>query len=107
MSESSSKTTADLKTIQEWAEKRDGKPTRVKSTGDKKGGGVLRINFPVIQPKILWKKFRGRNGIKPSKIGNLPFCTRKKRREERKAGSLAPIAVIQKKNQQFRVFELF
>jgi len=46
MSESSSKTTTDLKTIQEWAEKRDGKPAKVKSTGDKKGGGVLRINFP-------------------------------------------------------------
>ncbi len=45
MSESSSKTTTDLKTIQEWDEKRDGKPTRVKSTGYKKGGGVLRINF--------------------------------------------------------------
>lgn len=46
MSESSSKTTTDLKTIQKWAEERDGKPTRVKSTGDKKGGGLLRINFP-------------------------------------------------------------
>ncbi len=47
MSESSSKTTTDLKTIQEWDEKRDGKLTTVKSTGDKKGGGVLRkINFP-------------------------------------------------------------
>jgi hypothetical protein len=46
MSESSSKTTTDLKTIQEWAKKRDGKPTRVKSTVDKKDGGVLRINLP-------------------------------------------------------------
>ncbi len=88
MSESSSKTTTDLKTIQEWAEKRDGKPTKVKSTGDKKAVECYELIFPVIQAKILWKKFRGRNGVKPSKIGNLPFCTRKKRREERKASSL-------------------
>jgi len=46
MSESSSKTTTDLKTIQKWAEERDGKPSRVKSTADKNGGGVLRIDFP-------------------------------------------------------------
>ncbi|HEX8277661.1 MAG TPA: hypothetical protein VF540_03170 [Segetibacter sp.] len=46
MSESSSKTTTDLKTIQKWAEERDGKPSRVKSTADGKGGGVLRIDFP-------------------------------------------------------------
>ena len=46
MSEGSSKTTTDLKTIQKWAEERDGKPSRVKSTADKDGGGVLRIDFP-------------------------------------------------------------
>lgn len=44
---SSSKTTTDLKTIKKWAEERDGKPAVVKSThDDKKGGGVLRIDFP-------------------------------------------------------------
>lgn len=46
MSESSSQTTTDLKTIQKWAEERGGKPSRVKSTADDEGGGVLRIDFP-------------------------------------------------------------
>jgi hypothetical protein len=46
MSESSSQTTTDLKVIQKWAEEREGKPSRVKSTADDKGGGVLRIDFP-------------------------------------------------------------
>jgi hypothetical protein len=46
MSEGSSKTTTDLETIKKWAEERDGKPSRVKSTADKDGGGVLRIDFP-------------------------------------------------------------
>lgn len=46
MSEYSSKTTADLKTIQQWAEEREGKPSRVKRTADGKGGGVLQIDFP-------------------------------------------------------------
>ncbi|MDB5248941.1 MAG: 1,4-alpha-glucan branching enzyme [Segetibacter sp.] len=46
MSESSSQTTTDLKTIQTWAEERGGKPSRVKSTADDEGGGVLRIDFP-------------------------------------------------------------
>ena len=48
MSTHSSKTTTDLKKIKQWAEERDGKPARVKGTGnDKKDdGGVLRIDFP-------------------------------------------------------------
>lgn len=46
MSESSSKTTTDLEVIQKWAEERDGKPSRVKSTADDEGGGLLRIDFP-------------------------------------------------------------
>ncbi len=46
MSEASSKTTTDLKVIQKWAEEREGKPSRVKSTADGDGGGVLRIDFP-------------------------------------------------------------
>lgn len=43
---STSKTTTDLKEIQKWAEKRDGKPSKVKGVGGKKGGGIIRINFP-------------------------------------------------------------
>jgi hypothetical protein len=46
MSEASSHTTTDLKTIKKWAEERGGKPSRVISTADKDGGGVLRIDFP-------------------------------------------------------------
>lgn len=46
MSESSSKTTTELNEIQQWAEAREGKPSRVKSTADGEGGGVLRIDFP-------------------------------------------------------------
>lgn len=41
----SSKTTKDLKEIQKWAEKRGGKPVKVKGTGDK-DDGLLRIDFP-------------------------------------------------------------
>ncbi len=47
MSSHSSKTTTDLNEIRQWAEEREGKPSRVKGTGDDKDdGGVLRINFP-------------------------------------------------------------
>ena len=44
---SSSKSTKDLKEIQKWAEARGGKPVKVKSVKpNKKGGGILRIDFP-------------------------------------------------------------
>ena len=44
---SNSKATTDIREIQQWAETRNGKPARVKSTGtDDEGGGVLRINIP-------------------------------------------------------------
>lgn len=46
MSESSSKTTTDHETIRKWAEEREGKPSRVASTADDEGGGLLRIDFP-------------------------------------------------------------
>ena len=48
MSSHSSKTTTELEEIKKWAEAREGKPSRVKGTGDdkKEDGGVLRINFP-------------------------------------------------------------
>ena len=45
MSSHSSKTTTDLKKIQEWAEERNGKPVKVKGTGGK-NDGLLRIDFP-------------------------------------------------------------
>lgn len=48
MSTHASKTTTDLKEIKQWAEERNGKPARVKGTGNnnKDEGGVLRIDFP-------------------------------------------------------------
>jgi hypothetical protein len=47
MSAHESKTTTDLKEIQKWAEKRGGKPSRVKGVGSgKDGDGLIRIDFP-------------------------------------------------------------
>lgn len=39
---SASQTTTDHDEIRRWAEERDGRPSRVKGTGE---GGVLRIDF--------------------------------------------------------------
>lgn len=62
MSESSSKTTTDHDTIKKWAEDRGGKPSRVRSTADDEGGGLLRIDFPGYTGKdsleeIPWKNW--------------------------------------------------
>jgi hypothetical protein len=47
MTSHSSNTTTDLKEIRKWAEKRGGKPTKVKGAGnDKEGEGLLRLDFP-------------------------------------------------------------
>ena len=46
MSTSESNITTDHKEIREWAEKRGGKPARVKSTGSDNDPGLLRIDFP-------------------------------------------------------------
>jgi hypothetical protein len=43
---SEAKRTTDHDEIRKWVEKHDGKPSRVKGTGGKKDGGLLRINFP-------------------------------------------------------------
>jgi hypothetical protein len=42
----SAKTTTSHDTIRRWAEQRDGRPARVKGTGDKNDPGLLRIDFP-------------------------------------------------------------
>ncbi|MDT0645059.1 hypothetical protein RM545_00010 [Zunongwangia sp. F260] len=62
MATQDSKTTKDHKTIQKWAEERDGKPAIVKGTGDSgKAGGLLRIDFPGGAEESLeelsWDKF--------------------------------------------------
>jgi len=41
-----SKTTTDHQTIRSWAEARQGKPSRVKGTGNGDDSGILRIDFP-------------------------------------------------------------
>ena len=41
-----SKTATDLKEIQKWAEKRQGKPAKVKGVGKREGDGLIRIDFP-------------------------------------------------------------
>ena len=60
MSEASSKTATDLKTIRKGAEEHYGRPSRVKSTAHKNSIGVLPINFPGYSGQdslgeILWK----------------------------------------------------
>lgn len=59
---STGKVTTDHREIQQWAEDRGGKPTRVKSTADKGGGGLLRIDFPDRRgedslEEISWESF--------------------------------------------------
>lgn len=46
MSTHSSEETTDVKKIQQWAEKRGGKPAKVKSTSHGEGDGLIRIDFP-------------------------------------------------------------
>ncbi len=85
MSESSSKTTTELEVIKKWAEERDGKPSRVKSTADDEGGGVLRIDFLATQVKTAWKRFHGRNGMKHSRTVISSSYTRIIQQEVKKA----------------------
>ena len=46
MASHESKTATDLKEIQKWAEKRGGKPSKVKGVGKGEGDGLIRIDFP-------------------------------------------------------------
>jgi hypothetical protein len=48
--------------IQSWAEERDGRPTRVRGTGDEEDAGILRIDFPGYSgdgdlEEISWSEF--------------------------------------------------
>ena len=54
---SEAQTTTDHATIKAWAEARDGRPARVKGTGD---GGVLRIDFGKPEEsleEVTWAEF--------------------------------------------------
>ena len=61
MSSAQSHTTTDHKKIRQWVEERNGKPARIKGTGDKKDAGLLRINFPGYDEdrleEISWEDF--------------------------------------------------
>lgn len=57
-----SRRTTDHDEIRKWVEERDGKPARVKTTGDKADPGLLRINFPGYGRRdtledISWEEF--------------------------------------------------
>ena len=46
METSESKSTRQLAEIRHWVEERKGKPARIRKEGQKRGEGVLRIDFP-------------------------------------------------------------
>jgi hypothetical protein len=57
-----SKTTIDHDEIRAWVEQRQGRPARVKGTGDGKDPGLLRIDFPGYSGEhsleaITWDQF--------------------------------------------------
>jgi hypothetical protein len=56
------KTTTDHNEIRRWVEERGGHPARVRGTGDKDGGGLLRIDYPGYSgekelQEISWSEF--------------------------------------------------
>jgi len=53
-------TTTDHETIRKWAEARDGRPARVKGTGDAEDAGLLRLDFGTPEKSletITWEQF--------------------------------------------------
>ena len=49
-----------MTTIRKWAEARDGRPARVKGTGDAKDAGLLRLDFGRPEESleaISWEEF--------------------------------------------------
>ena len=53
-------TTTDHETIRKWAEARDGRPARVKGTGDAKDAGLLRLDVGKPEESleaITWEEF--------------------------------------------------
>lgn len=52
--------TTDHETIRKWAEARDGRPARVKGTGDATDAGFLRLDFGKPEQSleaITWEEF--------------------------------------------------
>lgn len=59
---SESKRTDAHETIRKWAEERDARPSRVKSTGSTEDAGILRMDFPGYSggddlEEISWDEF--------------------------------------------------
>jgi hypothetical protein len=55
-----SQATTDHDAIRRWVESRQGRPTRVRGTGDERGEGILRIDFSEPENKleeISWDEF--------------------------------------------------
>jgi hypothetical protein len=58
----SAKATINHDVIRNWVEKHGGHPAHVKSTGDQKDPGILRVDFPGFSgqqslEKISWERF--------------------------------------------------
>ena len=52
-------TTTDHDTIRKWAEAREGRPARVKGTGDAKDAGLLRLDFGTPEESLEGPKDSG------------------------------------------------
>ena len=71
---STSNTTTDLEEIKQWAEARDGKPSRVKGTeSGKNNDGVLRINFPGYSGEDTLEEMTWDDWYKVFQENNLAF----------------------------------
>jgi len=79
MSSHSSKTATDLKEIQKRAEKRGGKPAKVKGAGnDGEGQGLLRIDFPGYSGEDSLKEISWEEWYKIFQDNNLEFLYQEK-----------------------------
>ncbi len=60
--DSEAKTTTNHEEIRDWVEERGGRPARVKGTENKRGAGLLRIDYPGFSGEdtletITWEEF--------------------------------------------------
>lgn len=79
--DSEARVTTDHEEIRQWVEARGGRPARVKGTENKKGPGVLRIDYPgfsgedTLEP-ISWEEF-----FKAFEENNLAFLYQEKTKD--------------------------
>ena len=67
-------TTTDHDTIRKWAEARDGRPARVKGTGDAKDAGLLRLDF--VKPEENLEAITGKSSSTSSRRATWRFSTK-------------------------------